>query len=73
MCIRDRQHTFETVDSALDKLNFNRVYYLDTTAGTETDTSTESETDTGAESESEEDAEAAADSETCLLYTSRCV
>lgn len=58
------QHTFETVDSALDKLNFNRVYYLDTTAGTETDTSTESETDTGAESESEEDAEAAADSET---------
>ena len=58
------QHTFETVDSALDKLNFNRVYYLDTTAGTETDTSTESETDTGAENESEEDAEAAADSET---------
>ena len=58
------QHTFETVDSALDKLNFNRVYYLDTTAGTETDTSTESETETGAESESEEDAEAAADSET---------
>lgn len=62
----EENHTFTTVDSALDKLTFDRVYYVDTTAtGTDTGTESETETDTGTESETETDAaETGAESET---------
>ena len=55
----EEQHTFETVDSALDKLTFDRIYYMESNVGESTET--DAQTDTGAETDA---AETGADSET---------